>query len=171
MSEAETILSSNEDEEEGDKFSRLKSLLKKIFMAYFLSEACTSRIKGCRSDIGASADARKIHMYNNYQEGINTMLMDSILSDPLFDEATMTILEEEAREEAELMFETISDTAEARGGQFLQHAEQMQMQSASASISDGDTSTSSGTSSETLEVESNNVGGHRREREAVVEAC
>ncbi len=160
MSETESDPSCNDDEEEeGDEFLRLKFLVKQVLITYFFSEVCTSRIKDDLTT-SESADTSKILVYNNFQIGINTMLKNSILKYPLFDEDTMSILEEEARKETENM----SNAMFLQIGNSLPHNQppEEQMLSTSASISDGDASTSSVTSSEPLETEST----RRREREA-----
>ena len=117
----------------------------------------------------ASANEVKIQIYNTFQIGANKILLDSILHHTSLDETTISILKDEAMRDVEIMSKTVSDDVEAvdiRLTQSTAHDElpAEQMQSAIASISsDGDTSTISGSSSEVLA--SNNVGGHRRERE------
>jgi hypothetical protein len=169
MSDTETDLSSNSEEENDGGYSREESFVKDLFTVYFLSEANSSGIKSCRNGMDASANEVKIQIYNTFQIGVNKILLDSILHHASLDETTISILKDEAMRDVEIMSKTVSDDVEAvdiRLTQSTAHDElpAEQMQSAIASISsDGDASTISGSSSEVLA--SNNVGGHRRERE------
>ena len=160
MSESEDVLSNEVEDENGadGDDSRKLTLVRHILKAAFYSKACSSGIKRCcRSDSDTSSNAAKIRVYNHYQEGIGNLLLNTVLEHPLFDETTMTILEEQARMEVEEEFKALEDKAEAAA----EHAELPTEQRLASVSSDGDASTMSGTSTEGTATASSS----RRERE------
>ena len=161
MSETEDL--SNEGEEENEELEVL--LVKEVLKIYFLSDACSNGIACCCQN-DTSANIAKISFYNDRQVGANDNL-PRIMSG-LFDEATMSRLEDEVREEVKHMCAAMNDEAETIGEriQAAEHEEPPteQMQSATASVSsDGDTSAMSGTSTEAAATAAASSG--RRERE------
>ena len=59
MSDTETDLSSNSEEENDGGYSREELFVKDLFTVYFLTEANSSGIKSCRNGMDASANHKQ----------------------------------------------------------------------------------------------------------------